>query len=814
MLETLLQDARYGVRLLIKKPGFSCIIILILSLGIAANTAIFSVINSVLLRPLPYKDSDRLVYVLNSNQTDKHSATSYADFRDWKERSQIFEEVSGFTTGSRNLTGGDQANYTQVGIVLPGLFQVLSVNPVHGRMLTPEDNQWGQHFVVILSHRMWQRLGGDPAIVDSNLELDAQPYKVVGIMPPELDSFGPAFDSPAVDVWIPLAYQPNDNRQTNRRQRNIDKIVARLKPGVTIKQADQQMVMIAGQLAQEYPDSNRGSNVQVIGVVDDNTSPFRLALLLVMGAVGFVLIIGCVNVTSLLLARATTRTREVAVRAALGASRGRLVMQLLVESGVLALASAIVGTVLATQGLEAIVKFGPAKIPRLNQASFDTRVLIFVLLVSLVTVVLFGLVPALRTSRPNLEAALREGGRGAAGSRRTNQIFQFLVVSQVSLTVILLIGAALMIKSYSRLQSVPPGFNAQNVLTFQLRLPASQYKDKMQPFIQELSERIKSLPGVKSAALGSWCAVPIVGATNSMYSWVNGRPDPIDGSDFPMISSRQVTADYFTALGIPLLQGRPFLPEDENNSEAAIINQAMAKQLFADETPLGRSIWVGAREHRIPLTIIGVAGDVKYKGLDTPDEMAVYSLLSNMKVGSWNILRVIVRTERDALPMLGSVQAQVESMNKNLPLSGITTMEQGVSDSIADKRFAMGLLVLLAVVALILATTGIYGVIAHSVSQRTREIGIRMALGAQKSDIYKLVLRQGFALTIVGIIIGIVGAFTLTRVMASLLYAVSATDPLAYVATIVLIALVALAACLWPARRAVRISPVIALRYE
>lgn len=808
------QDVRYGFRMLARRPFFSGIIILILTLGIAANTTVFSVINSVLLRSLPFKNPDGLVYVVAINQNDTHSATSYADFRDWKEQNKSFENISAFSTGSRNLTGGNEAEYVQAGTVLANFFQTLNVNPIYGRDFTNEDSQWGQHTVAILSHGLWVRLGGDPGIINKTIEIDAQEFRVVGVLPNDSDSYGPALGESKIDLWIPLSYQPNDNRLTNRRQRNLAKVIARLKPGVTIKQADQEMGTITRQLAQQYPDTNGNFRVNAVGVIDDNTAPYRLTLFLAMGAVIFVLIIACVNVTSLLLARAATRSREVAIRTALGASRQRLVVQLLTESGLLALISGLLGAILTSFALQMVVKFGPDQVPRLGQTTFDIRVLGFVLFISLLTVVLIGLVPALRTSRPNIEEALRESGKASTGSRRTHRVLQALVVSQISLTVILLIGATLMIKSYSRLLLVNPGFRADNILTFQLRLPITQYKDRLAPFFQELTDRISPLPGVKSAAIASWCAVPIVGRTNSMYSWVEGRPDPTDTSDFPMISSRQVTTDYFDSMGIPVLRGRSFTASDLQNPDVAIINQTMARSFFSNEDPIGQKIWIGVKEHRIPLTVIGVSGDVRYKGLDVPDEMAVYSLLSNTKVGNWYVVRVLIRTEREPMTLLGAARQQVMSINRNLPLSDIMTMEQGVTDSVADKRFAMSLLSLLAVVALILATTGIYGVIAHSVNQRTREIGLRMALGAQRADIYKMILQQGLVLTAIGIGLGTLGAFAMMRIMAGILYGISVNDSLTYVGAIVLLALVALAACTFPARRAIRIDPMLALRHE
>jgi len=810
MLETLWQDIRYSLRLMVKNSGFNIIIILILAMGIGANTAIFSVINFVLLRSLPFRGADRLVYIWTTHQTDNNSSTSYPDLRDWRARNRTFEGISGFNTASQNFTGKDNPEFVRVAQVLDNLFQVLGVEAEYGRTFVPEDSQWGQHRVMVLSNALWrEQFGGDPAVVNKSYELDGIPYRVIGIMPAALDSFGPTFNESKVDLWFPLTYQPDDNRLTNHFQRNIGRVVAKLKPGVTMKQADQEMKLIAQGVAGEHPDSNKGFGARVSGIVDSNTKSFQLALFSVMGAVAFVLIIACVNVTNLLLVRAVTRMREISIRTILGATRRRLLLQLLTENGLVTLLAGTIGVGFAWWGINSIVKFGPASVPRLDQARLNGQVLAFTLIVSILTGLLFGLIPALQSSNPNLGESLKESGRGSIGKRHY-RILQALVISQVGIAVMLLIGATLLVQSYSRLQKVDPGFKPDNILTFQLRLPTIKYKDRASPFLQQLSERIEALQGVKAVAVCSWYSAPIVAGTNSMMSWIVDRPAPSGGPDFPLISVRMVTPNYLNALRIPLLRGRFLTEQDRQGPNAVVINHTLARQFFPDEDPLGRKIWVGNKNSKNPPTVVGVVGDIKYKGLDLPEDPAVYAFYDPPSAG----VRIIMRTEQDPNQLIGAVQSVVRSLDSNLPISGVKTMGQIVDGSMSDKRFTMVLLGLLAVMALVLAATGIYGVIAHIVSQRTKEIGIRMALGARASDIFIEVLKRGLVLTCIGVIVGITGALALTRIISSMLFEMSAIEPLAFIGVPLLLAVVALLASSVPAFLAMRVDPGEALRCE
>jgi putative ABC transport system permease protein len=810
MLVTFWQDIRYGLRLLVKNPGFNIIIILIMAMGIGANSALYSVINFVLLRPLPFNSSDRLVYIWTTHQTDSNSSTSYADLRDWRDQNRTFEGISGFTTGNQNLTGTDQSEFVRVARVTDNLFQVLGVKAEYGRTFIPEDSRWGEHRVMVLSHSLWRnQFGGDPSVVGRTYELDGISYRVVGIMPAELNSFGSAFDESKVDLWFPLSYEPNDDRLTNHFQRNISKVIARLKPGITLEQAHQEMKLIAERIAREHPDTNKGFGARVSGIVDSNTKSFRLALLSTMGAMAFVLVIACVNVTNLLLVRAVTRMREISIRTTLGATRRRLLMQLLTETGIVTLLACVVGIGFAWWGINLIVKFGPENIPRLDQARLNGQVLGFTLIISILTGILFGIIPALQASKANLGGALKESSRGSIGKRHY-RLLQSLVVSQVGMAVMLLIGATLVVKSYSHLQKVDPGFKPDNILTFQLRLPATKYNDQASSFLQQLSERIEVLPGVKAVAVCNLYSVPIAAGTNSMMSWVVGRPATTDGSNFPLVSVRMVTPNYLSVLRIPLLQGRFLTEQDRQGSNTVVINQTFARQFFPQEDPIGKKIWVGNRNDKNPPTIVGVVGDIKYQQLGLPEDPAVYAFYNSPTAG----VRVVARTENDPKRLIGSIKAQISALDSNLPLSGIKTMDQIMSDSLSNKRFAMVLLSILAIMALILAATGIYGIISHIVSQRTKELGIRMALGAQAADIFIGVLKQGLVLACIGVFLGIIGGLILARLISSILFEISTIEPLAFIGIPVLLTVVAILASSIPAFRALRVDPSVALRYE
>jgi putative ABC transport system permease protein len=811
MLGTIWQDLRYGLRVLKKQPVFTVIAVLILALGIGANTAIFSVVNTVLLRPLPYKQADKLVYIWTTQPQrgwDRMS-TSYPDLRDWKERNQVFEDIGIFSTSGHNLTGGDEAEAIQVSAISSNVFQLLGVSPLEGRAFVPEDEQWGQHRLLILSYNLWQRrFGGDRGIVGQNVQLDGQSFQVVGVMEQDFE-----FMNSQAHAWRPQSLPPNSPALAGRDWRLIHRVIARLKPGVTVERADQDMKSVASSLSQQFPQTNGDASARVITFDDERTQQVRGALLIIMGAVGLVLIIACINVAALLLARGALRDKEIAIRTALGASRRRLIIQLLSENALLAFVGGALGLLLAYWGLRAIVGIAPATLPDLDKATLDGRVLTFTLVVSLFTGVLFGILPALHISKPDLHSSLKESGRGSS-SGQSRKIFQMLVITEMALALMLLVGAGLLIRSFSQILSIEPGFKPENLLTMDLKLPTSKYRGQAPIFYQQLIERIETLPQVETVGAGSRSAVPISGDTSSMSFGVVNRLLPEDQEEKPKVNWRQVTNDYFKAMGIPLLGGRSFsLQDNPKSSLVAIVNRSLANRYFPEEDPVGKVIWLDD-ETMTNLTIVGLVGDAKFQGLDLPDNPAVYTSHYQDVFGASMSMWLAIRTRTTPSNLIAAVREQVRSLDKDLPVANIMPMERIVDDSLLERKFNMVLLGILAAIALILAAVGIYGVMAYSVSQRTREFGIRMALGAQTGDVIWLVLRQGLMLTAIGVAIGLIGAFTFNRIMTALLFGVSSTDPLAFGGMVVILCLVALLACFIPARRAVRVDPVVALRYE
>lgn len=811
MAESLRRDLAYAFRLFRKHPGFTGIAVLTLALGIGANTTIFSVINTVLFNPLPYyRNADRLVILWMASPSKGWTSVpaSLPDFRDWKEQSQLFDGIALSITGQTNLTGGGEPEQLQMQAVSANLFDVLGVDAVVGRTFLPEEEQWGKHRVIVLSYGLWQRqFGGDPGIVGQPVQLDGTPYTVVGVAPRTFRF--PAATS-QVQLWRPYALSPDSKPQ--RFNRMLTPVVARLKPGVMIEQADQEMKAIARRLEQQYQETNAGYTINVFSMGSDTTQSVRPALLLLLGAVGFVLLIACANVASLLLARATGRKKEIAIRSTLGASRGRVLRQLLTESVLLSLLGGVAGVLLAAIGLRLIVAIGPNQsVPRLDQARLDGLALGFTLGISVLTSILFGLVPALQLSKADLQESLKEGGRKMSGGHRSRRIFQVLVVSEIMLASMLLIGAGLLIKSFSRLQSIDPGFNTKNMLTMRLRLPIRKYNGKVTQFFQELIPRIEALPEVQSAAAGSFeDALPMLASGTTRIFEIGDRALPTDMAEKPLIGFRPVTPGFIKTLGIPLVRGRFLAEQDKQDTPpVAVINNALAEKYFANEDPIDRKITVDG----VSLTVVGVVGDVKFTGLDMPVIPDVYTSYYQDIYTTANIW-LAVRTSSDPIRLATAVQEQVRAIDKDLAPSRIVTMDQIVMESISEKQFSMVLLGILGTVALVLAAVGIYGVMAHSVSERTHEIGLRVALGAQRSDIYKLVVGNALVLMLIGVVLGLIGAFVLRRAMAAVLYGVSATDPLIFIATVVILCSVALLACLIPARRAVRVDPITALRYE
>jgi putative ABC transport system permease protein len=801
-MNTLLQDVRYGVRMLLKNPGFTVVAVIALALGIGANAAIFSVVNTVLLRPLPYTDPNRLM-IVEENKPPQFSSFSASpgNFIDWQKQNTVFERLAAVGGTAYNLVGeGAEPERLRGARVSAGLFEILGALPAHGSTFLEEQDQPGHEFVVILSDGLWKRrFAADPNVIGQTITLSSNIYTVVGVMPP---SFG--YPDRETELWTPIAFSA---RQAQQHGAHYLDVIGRLKPGATEEQARTELSAIAARLAQQYPDSNAGWGINLYPMQGGDVRDIRTALFVLLGAVALVLLIACANVANLLLARASARQREIAIRTALGASRWRVARQLLTESILLALVGGGVGLLLAQWGLGALLSLAPPELPRVKDVTLDARVLGFTLLVTVLTGVIFGLVPALRASRPNMNETLKEGGRGTTGGH--HRVRGALVVTEVALALLLLVGAGLLIRSFYRLQQVNPGFNTRNALAVTVSLPGKKYSkdDQQSAFFSELIGKVSALPGVSS--VGATQALPIQGDFLLGFS-IQGRPPDAPGEDHST-NYYAVSSDYFKAMGIPLVRGRVFTEQDRKDApRVAVINEEMARKFFPDEDPIGKRINVtmGPETFR---EIVGIVGDVKQYGLAQPTTLQTYEPYLQAPFSG---MTLVVRAEGSLAPLAGAIRSQVLAIDKEQPISRTRPLEQIVSESVAKQQFLMLLLGIFAAAALILAAVGLYGVMSYSVTQRTHEIGIRAALGAQQKDVLKLVVGQGMVLALTGVGIGLGAAFALTRVMATLLFGVSATDPLTFVAIPAILAGVALAACFVPARRATKVDPMIALRYE
>jgi putative ABC transport system permease protein len=807
-METFLQDIRYGARTLRRSPGFTAVAVVALALGIGGNSAIFSVVNAVLLRPLPYAEPHRIMRIFASAHERGLDQTpiSFQRATAIAEQNHVFEQAGSYVFDTANLTGVDEPLQLAAIRMSSAVLDVIKVKPAAGRNFLPEEDKPGGAQVVILSHGLWQRqFASAPDIVGKPIALDGGSYTVVGIMPTNFN-----FPGGEIDCWLPRAFEASFlNREAIERGAGFLSMVGRLRPGVTRQQAQDEMERIAeANKIPDHPDATFG--VLVIPLPEVVTQGVRPTLFILLGAVTFVLLIACANVANLLLAKAAGRQKEIAVRSALGASRGRLIRQFLTESVLLALMAGALGVLLASWGVALLVSAATGSIPRATEITVDGRVLGFTLIVAVLTGVIFGLAPALQASNVDLNTALKDTSRGSGGGLRRARVRSGLVVTEVALSVVLLIGAGLLIRSFVLLQNVDPGFNPQQLLVANISLPSSRYSrtEQRAAFYTQLCQELSALPGVVSA--GAAQSLPLTGSDSRTLVAIDGRPVP-PLAERPIVSMGIVSPEYFRAMGIPLLRGRFFTDHDiESSPTTVIINQSFARRFFPDEDPIGKRMLGGGAQPQVR-EIVGIVGDVRHNALDTSPAEALY-LSSNQRPQL--AMSVVVRTSGPPSSVSGAIRSRVLSIDKDQPIASVQTMQEIVSSSISNQRFTLLLLGLFAAVALALAAIGIYSVMAYTVTQRTGEIGLRMALGAQTRDVLKLVVGQGMAMALIGIGVGLGGAFALTRVMSSLLFSIGATDPITFIAIPLILGGVGLAACFVPARRAAKVDPMIALRYE
>jgi putative ABC transport system permease protein len=798
-MDSIIKDIRYGLRSLLKRPAFTAVAVITIGLGIGVNTAIFSVINAVLLRPLPYDDPSRLIS-FRSNQ-------SAPDLEDVASQSKTFSRLGGMVMQPLAYTGGSEPIQFQVGQVTGGFFETLGVRPERGRFITADDDKNGAAFVVVLSHNLWvKQFNSDEQILGKAIPLSGDMYTVIGVMP---ETFVTPRDT--TEAWTPV--HVSNPVAANFRGVHFLKTYGRLAPGVNIEQARAEMRVIDQNLAAQFPAENKNRNTILFALHERIVGETRRSLFILFAAVGFVLLIACANFANLLLARAAERQREFVIRGALGAGRWRLMRQLLIESLLLSLAGGVTAIVLAFWGTNLLVSFKPENLPRLSEIGVDGRVLGFTLGISILTGLIFGLVPAWAASRGRVGDALREGGRSATAGSARQRLRSAFVVAELAVALVLLVGAGLLIKTFWKLRSVEPGFNPDRLITMRIELPETRYKEvaPQTRFRKQVLAGMNSLPGVQAAMISE---LPLSGDSLDHDFLIENRP-PIAPGDEPSLETRSVLGDYFKVMQIPLKHGRDFGPQDFDDKapRIGIANDALVKQYFQNEDPLGKRIrW--ARDPEIHwIEIVGVVGDVKHFGLDLPEQPALYTPYT--QINPWKRwMSIAARMQGDAAGTAQALKQEIWKVDAQLPVTKLETMSDVAASSFAERRFNMSLLSLFAGLALVLAAIGIYGVMSNAVTQRTQEIGIRLALGASTIDVLGLIVRNGLTLVVIGVAFGLAGAFALTRLMTTLLFGVTPTDGLTiFVVSAVLIG-VALLACLIPARRATRVDPLVALRYE
>ena len=802
------KDIRYGLRSLIKHPTFTVVCVVTLALGIGANTAIFTVVNAVVLRPLPFQDAGRLAMIWTTRDTNQEQPLSFADYNDLKNQTKTFSAVGAASPlWNFTLTGGGEPEPLQGMYVSANLFELLRVVPARGRNFTSDEDRVGGTPVAIISHSLWERrFGGDADIVGKPIVVSGVSATVIGVMPQGFQLL-----DPAAELWVPLS---QNQLASSGRQVRLLSAVGRLADDLKPAAATAELSALASQWAGQYPDTNLNVGLRVVPLQDQITGKVRPALLLLLGAVGLVLLIACANIINLVLVRSASRQKEIAVRAALGAGRMRLLRQLLTESITLSLLGGGAGILLGSWGVQALLALNPIPIPRYNQIRVDLTVLGFTLVASLMTGVLFGLAPAWQTLKFDLHSALKEGGRAAIAERGQRRLSSLLVIAETAMAMVLLVGAGLLLKSFAHLLDVKPGFVAENVLTMQVGLPNAGYQDpqKRVALIKQLEASLAGAPEVSS--VGFVTRLPLMSALNNITTFLAIEGKPVPAGERPEIDFRRASTGYFQTMGIPLLSGRLVTEQDIiNNTGSVIINEAMAKRFWPGEDPVGKRISTAnsTGQQTQWQTIVGVVGSVRHLGLDVEPRPEIYYHTNT--VPPFGPV-VVIRTTGDPQRLISIARAKVREIDRDVPISNVNTMEQLVAQSVAQRRFGMFLVGIFAALALVLAVVGIYGVVSYSVAQRTNEIGVRMALGASATDVLKMVLKNGMTLALIGVGAGLVGAFVLTRVMAAMLFDVKPTDAATFAIVSVGLILVALLACYVPARRAMKVDPLEALRYE